>query len=273
MSRIFIFVLLSFMMLIGVSYQFGLINWDYTGSDKLPVTLKSLMPIEVVQVVAPFKFVDEQSVKKALIEIKIEKMFFFNIDMRAIKRKLSQNPWVKDIKISRVWPNKIKISFQEDEAIAILNDNYLVTRKYCKLSNFKEELRNKVDMKDLVILSGSEKNSKKLCDTLAKLKIYVKPIDIRIKKLVMSPRNSWMMQFENGLSVLLGNEDIFNRALRFKSFYTNFGSGMNAKARTNYLITRKDEDMDGVYIDMRYRNGLAVGRDKGIYLTHNMETA
>lgn len=243
--------------IIGLNY---LIKESWLGVIKGP-----FLPIEVVEIKAPLRYVTQEEVSEILVNNKIDKMGFFSLDMRKISSGLSNNPWIKDIKVARVWPNKLKVTFDEDEIMALFNQDYVLTKKTCKLVRLNIEEKDKIITNNLPLLVGDEKKVKKLCDTLAKMKNYVKPIGNRIKKLVISSRDSLYVELENNILVMLGTKNALERFRLFTNYYD--------RIKVRNKLRSKDADMKFVYFDMRYQNGLAVGKSKGMQLMEIMETA
>ncbi|MBP9722012.1 MAG: cell division protein FtsQ/DivIB [Gammaproteobacteria bacterium] len=231
-------------------------------------------PINKVQIFAPMRFVTEQEVEDLLTKADISKVNFFYLDMARIKLGLKQNYWIDDIKIARVWPDQLRIKFDEHEPLAYWNNNGIMTRQTCEIIPLDNNLKNNKLETNLARLSGAnlpklvgkEENSKKLCDILEKLKISIKPIDIEIKKLSLSNRGSWYLELTNGLIILLGKKDILNRTDLFVSFF------LKLKELKKTSIT-SFEDNKIAYIDMRYNNGLAVGAVIKTSLNELVETA
>lgn len=232
----------------------------------------SLSQIKTVQIVAPVKYVTEQEIKD-LVTTKISGKGFFNINMQAIKAKLKQNPWVYDVEIIKIWPDKIRITFEEDSPLAYLNNNGIITSRNRAVVNLTNSLNDTLlatddqnDRSFIPMLVTSENKYKKLCDTLEKLEISVKPIDVRIKKLVMSQRNSIYVELSNGLTILLGTNDIINRMNRLVKLYDILN-------KDNQFNSKDGHAQFKYYVDMRYRNGLAIGKQQEQNLIELMETA
>lgn len=251
--------------LVGVSFLalvlIGLLYQNYT----------QLFPINTVQVIAPLRFVTENEIKDTILETNVANKGFFNINMRKVKKLLSKNPWLYDINLIRVWPDKLRITFNEDRPLAYLNNQGIITQRDCKFLELNDSLNDALERngynrsRKLPILVGDKKKHQKLCDTLEKLKISVKPIDVSIKKLVISQRDSIYIELENGLIVLLGKQEIEKRVNRFVSSYF--------KLMDDYLRSSKDKAMSSLYVDMRYHDGLAVGNRTEQDIIELMETA
>lgn len=226
-------------------------------SNLLP--LFPVFPIKTVQVIAPLRYVTEKDVEDLLIKANIAQTDFFYINMLKLKKQLKQNQWIDDINIARVWPDKIRINFAEQEPLAFWNKS-VITKGSCEIASVPDA----VSGMSLPVLVGNEKNTEKLCDTLEKLQSSIKPLDMEIKKLAMSQRGSWYLELNNDLIVLLGRKDIINRIQKFVSFFADYSSELNKTELNTKNI---------IYIDMRYNNGLAVGTGIKQNLIELMETA
>lgn len=270
LSYFFILIVIIASAIFGVSKKEKI---DDFINAKLDLSFR-LLPIELIHVEAPFRYVSEDKIRQYLIKAGVLEASFFNINMSKIIKTLKQDHWLKDISVSREWPNKIRVSFNENKPLAYLNDDSVILKEQCNvvgltgdikkiLQNSNSQTLNQQD--SLPLLVGDKKNFKKLCDTLENIEIYVKPINNRIKKLVLSKRDSVYITLDNGLTVLLGNNNVLERVKRFVGFVSKKGYGN--------LLAGKDANLEQSYVDMRYHSGLAVGYNKGINLTELMETA
>lgn len=245
-----------------------------------------LLPINKVQVIAPVRYVTEEEVKTILMKDGIDQLGFFYINMQKIKTALQENHWISNVNVSRIWPDTIRIVFNEDKPLAFWNHNGIVTRHSCEIMPVTPQVKaslklemEELNMNEMPLLVGDEKNLQKLCDTLAKLQKSIRPIDRGIKKLEMSKRGSWYLELSDGLIVLLGNKDVLSRADKFINFYTkvdqvDLKSSMgNQVNEIKNRILGKDTGSVIKYIDMRYNNGFAVGSDTRERLTEKMESS
>ena len=236
-----------------------------------------IFPINVVQIIAPLRYVSSNEVEDLLMEANIQKNDFFYIDMQQVKHQLKQNYWIEDINIARVWPDKIRIKFAEQEPLAYWGDKAVITKDNCEIIDITQVQKAQNTFSALPILIGNEKNSQKLCDTLENLKISIKPIGIEIKKLVLSPRGSWYLELTNGLIVLLGKKDIIDRMDKFVKFFISFNKTENLPKEQMELITDgrmlDDKTSKISYIDMRYNKGLAIAFGQTKKLAELMESA
>jgi len=242
-----------------------------------------LLPINKVQIIAPVRYVTEEEVQTILMKNGIDQVGFFYINMQQIKTALQENHWISHVSVSRIWPDTIRIVFNEGKPLAFWDrDNSIVTRHTCEVMPVTAQVKAglKLEMEELKMnempsLVGDEKNLQKLCDTLEKLQKSIRPIDIGIKKLAMSKRGSWYLELSNGLIVLLGNKDVLSRVDKLISFYSKIEK-LELQSQVDEIknkILGKDSQSVIKYIDLRYNNGFAVGSDTKERLTEKMESS
>lgn len=239
-------------------------------------SLWPVFPINKVQVIAPLRFVTEQEVEDLLMSANIAKTDFFYLNMLKIKQELKQNYWIEDINIARIWPDKIRIKFSEQEPLAYWGNNAILTKDNCEIIPMSHTQKVNSNLPQLPMLVGNEKNSQKLCDTLENLQKSIKPISIEIKKLVLSPRGSWYLELNNGLIVLLGKKDTLERADKFVKFFIGLSARSAQKDQMDLPTNGKmphENIADISYIDMRYNNGLATASGQTKNLAELMESA
>lgn len=231
-KKIFFFVLISIILITLI--------WFYK------YNIKYWWPIKKVQVYASMKYVTSQEIEDLLLPKLIDKSFFY-LKMNKIKKTLSKNNWAKEINIERVWPDTIRIKFNEEIPLVYWQDQAIITEQTCKFIPISDKLaaeQNELQQNlynNLPILVGEQEKNKKLCDILESLLFYTKLNNIDIRKVFMSNRGTWQLELLNGDLIYLGKQDILNRLKKFISFYSGF-----VRKETNYF-------------DLRYHNGIAVG--------------
>ena len=73
-------------------------------------------PLEVVEVKGDFRYLDKQRLQDA-VAAHVEGGFF-TVDVNAIRTAAEQLPWVYKAAVKRVWPATLRISIEEQQAIA-----------------------------------------------------------------------------------------------------------------------------------------------------------
>ena len=76
------------------------------------------MPIHSVVVNGELRFIQKDKLAKALQPL--ESQGFFSVDLDKIQVAVQQLPWVADVEVRRVWPDKIVIDITE---LIIMQEN------------------------------------------------------------------------------------------------------------------------------------------------------
>jgi cell division protein FtsQ len=95
----------------------------------------------------------------------------FTINLRELAQRLNSNPWIKDVKVKRIFPHTLKIKVNERIPVALVNHKklFLVDKEGIL---FKEvEPGDDIDMPVITGLSFSEPSSKLIKKALALLEI------------------------------------------------------------------------------------------------------
>jgi cell division protein FtsQ len=69
-------------------------------------------------------------------------------------------------------------------------------------------------------------------------------LGLQVTQLALSPRHAWQLRLSNGMVLELGREDMQQRLATFVEVYPHSLAAMQSKVK---------------YVDLRYRNGFAVG--------------
>lgn len=166
---------------------------------------------------------------------------FFTMDLDHAQRALQQVPWVRTASLHRQWPDMLMITIEEFEPFASWNETALVSRR-------GEVFAAPYDG-ELPRLSGADAEAKAVVDYFERWHSLLASINVDLHGAHRSPRNSWHIEIsgEYGAQwIELGKEDINERLARFASVYRKT---VGAMAQAGVHID---------YIDLRYRNGLAV---------------
>lgn len=193
------------------------------------------LPIHSVKIIGSYSNIDHQSLRQAITPYLRNGMI--GIDLDNLKAKLAQIPWVQHVHLSRAWPDGLIINLTEQTPVAHWNNTDL-------LSASGEVFHPNSDIaKSLPWLNGPLNQQKILWEGYQEMSHILTPSGLQIIWINLSGRQSWQIRLNNGLLLILGQEDILLRLKRFVSIYPKFFA-----AHIN----------DIEYIDLRYANGLAV---------------
>ena len=188
---------------------------------------------------------------------------FFSMNVDVFREKLLLLPWVENVSVRKVWPNKLLVSITErtpasrwlslDEQRmnnkSINNMQELNTHWKALLSNegviFSPEITQSQRTKfmNLPLFSGPNKSAHKvLQQCIAFLKI-IKSMDITMQHCAMDARHAWKIELASSLIVNLGKYEVMKRLQRFVDVFS--------QQLNEYLPYVR-------YADLRYSNGFSV---------------
>lgn len=163
---------------------------------------------------------------------------FFGVEVDLIKEQLLQGPWVADVSVRRIWPDKVIITISERSPIARWNDNALLSSTGEIFTPSPETYPA-----GLPYFTGPEGQQLSMLEFYSKINTLLNPLHLKIKHLALSPYLSWDVEFSNGMKVRLGYKDVLTRVGHFVKVYSK-------------IVGERAADID--YVDLRYPNGLAV---------------
>lgn len=200
-------------------------------------------PIRHAQVEASFEHMDQPAYQTVIAPFLSEG--FFGINIKVLKQKLYQLPWVADVSVRRMWPDAVKVSVVEKEPVAVWNQKQLITADDVLFSPEDQQLVEAA--KKLPQLTGPVGEEARIMSTYVALREALKPIGLDMTGLSCESDGFWIMQIGE-LSVTIGNlapPDLLTRVQQFARFYPAFAEH------------RKYHHAKIRHIDLRYPDGFA----------------
>ena len=193
------------------------------------------LPIRHVSVSGNFSHLSPAALEQRTS--KVVRGGFFNVNVETIKKVLSDEPWVREVTVKRVWPDAITVFIKEQVAVAVWDDKGLLNGNAelfsPALSTFPSNLSR---------LYGPDGTYPAVLETYRYMR-GVFPEGMKISELVLNDRRAWKVTFENGITVLFGRSELKKRVRRF--------------AR-HVPVELGNRLQDIVSIDMRYTNGFSI---------------
>ncbi len=163
---------------------------------------------------------------------------FFALEVERIRQALRREPWVKEARVARVWPDGLRVTVSEQRAVARWGREGLLTPEGTVFSPPKESYPQ--GLPQLVGNLGSEAQVLKRFYELSQ---FLSPVGWKVARLSLSPRRAWSFQVINGPTVMVGRTDFEGRIRRF---IASLGRAVGGEA-------------EGLMqVDLRYANGFAV---------------
>lgn len=197
--------------------------------------------VERLRIEGELKRIDESYIQQVVSGYASQS--FLRIDLTRLKADLEAAPWIREVAVQREWPDTLIVHITEQQAIARWNNNALLNQ-YGEIF-IPAEVESQ---QALTLLEGPEGRSAEVMQQYQKFSQVLLPHGLRLSALSFSRRGAWQMQLDNGVVVNVGKTEVVERLQRFSrvlegNLFNNFA--------------------DIEYIDLRYRNGIAIQHPGG----------
>ena len=143
---------------------------------------------------------------------------FFTMDLARTRAAFEQVPWVRHAVVRRVWPNRLVVSLEEHQPVAL----WLGDENSDKMVNSHGEVfeANVGDVEDdsLPQFAGPDGTSAQVLEMYRRLQPLFANLDAEVTSLRLSGRGSWKVDLDDGASVELGRgtpDEVVERTTRF----------------------------------------------------------
>ncbi len=200
------------------------------------LTSPGSLPLRVIEVEGEFRHLRTEQIRERVVSV-IDGGFF-TCDMGKLRDEVLALPWVADVSIRRVWPDRLKMSVAEEVPLARWGDDALIN---VGARVFRPDAREAYD--GLVRLHGPDGSEARVVALLQAALPAARLLGVRIDALTMDQRRHWSLHFDGDLVVSLGGDDVHRRLAQFFRVYP--------------MLTKQPERQP-LRVDMRYAHGFAV---------------
>ena len=168
---------------------------------------------------------------------------FFSANLGELQTLAQRYPWVAEVSVSRQWPNQVRVTVTEKQALAHWGSDGLVSRA-------GDVFRPKrvIGLTELPHLDGPRAQASFVLEQYQAMDRILSRVGLHIESLRLTERMSWQVQLEGGIEVLVDAQDTLAKLERFTVLYDRqLAADIGSIAR----------------IDLRYRNGVAIGWRQG----------
>ncbi len=163
---------------------------------------------------------------------------FFRLDAEYVKASIESMPWVRYAHVVKQWPDTLKITIKEHQAIAVWNGVDLLNQ-----SGEVFQVDAVDHLNALPRIYGVKEDSVMTLEHFNRFNQLLKPIGHEISQARVNERGDWQLVLRNGLEVFLGTEKHEARILRLAETWEQL------LAASERLPER---------VDLRYSNGYVV---------------
>ncbi|MEO6975416.1 MAG: cell division protein FtsQ/DivIB [Gallionella sp.] len=167
---------------------------------------------------------------------------FFTVDIKRLRQSLEKLPWVRGVNIRRQFPSRLEVAFEEHQVLAHWNDSELVNRQGEVFFVGKDWAGQSEPVLPRFI--GPDGSAAEVTQYYTQFDQQLAGLSLQVDKIVLTPRHAWQLHLSNGMILELGREDMQQRLARFVKVYPYSLAALQQRVK---------------YVDLRYRNGFAVG--------------
>lgn len=194
------------------------------------------LPLRVIQVSGDFRELRPEEIQQTVVEA-IDGGFF-SCDMQKLRNRVLEMPWVADVSIRRVWPDKLNMVVTEEVPLARWGEDALIN-----IGGGVFRPPSLDGLLGLVKLDGPAGSEQRVVEFLQTAVPAARARDLQVREIRLDQRRHWWVLFDDGLTLSLGRENV---GYRLSQFFRVYPSLIAQPARRPERI------------DMRYAHGFAV---------------
>lgn len=165
---------------------------------------------------------------------------FFTVDLEQAGAAFRKLPWVRQVNVHRVWPDRIEFVVEEHRPIARWGSTALV-------SAHGEVFEAAINSR-LPVFYAPRDAAPELVARYREFDGLLSRIGRHVEQIRFSARRAWQLKLDDGMVIELGRDAVDIRLAGFVEVYGRSIAGLPAAP---------------VYVDLRYPNGFAVRRPAG----------
>lgn len=194
-------------------------------------------PIERVSIRGDLEYVNADYLQDQLAPL-IAGESWLSVNLDQLRSEALQIPWLKDVRLSRRWPDALTFELYEQRPVAWWNDEALLNAQgepfqAGPISNVGER----------PWLAGPRGSGPEVLAYYDALRTQFARLNMTITQLRLEPRGAWRVQLDDDFWIMLGRTDL---DMRLERFMTAWQRGLSAKSNNIR------------YVDLRYPNGVSV---------------
>ncbi len=200
------------------------------------LTRPGSLPLRVIEIKGEFRHLDAAAIERT-VSAAIDGGFF-TCDLPRLRDAVLAMPWVEEVSIRRVWPDRLRMQVSEQVPLARWGEDALV--------NVHAQVFRPPSLEEyegLVRLSGPDGSEHRVVEFLQTGLVTARARGLAIREVRLDERRHWWLVFDEGLTLSLGRDNVSRRLNDFFRVYPG-------------LVAYRGQAP--VRVDMRYGNGLAV---------------
>ncbi len=165
---------------------------------------------------------------------------FFTTDLQALRDIVIGMAWVDQVSVTRDWQQGIVITALPKQAVANFGTERLVDAKGVV---FVPTDSKDLGQQNFANLQGETNQAPVIMQQMQQINDWYAPINMQVEDIILTQRMTWLIRFDNGLRVIVDNENTAQKLLNLSQLLGN------------QLSSRRNEIQS---VDLRYKNGFTI---------------
>jgi cell division protein FtsQ len=143
---------------------------------------------------------------------------FFTMDLGRTRAAFEQVPWVRHAVVRRVWPDRLVVSLEEHQPVALWEGDENSDKMVNSHGEVFEANVGDVEDDSLPQFAGTDGTSARVLDMYRRLQPLFGALAAEITALRLSGRGSWKVDLDDGATIELGRgtqDEVVERTTRF----------------------------------------------------------
>lgn len=181
---------------------------------------------------------------------------FFSVDLDETRALIETVPWVRHARIRRVWPDALSIQIEEQQPLALWNEDRMINTWGEAFAANQGEL---ADDADLPQLNGPDSSERLVVQRYAEIARWFAPLNLRVQEVTLSPRYAWDVKLSDGIHLSLGRDPAADVAdPHGRSGALPFAARIQRFVQAWPTLVQRLDGRSISNADLRYSNGFAI---------------
>lgn len=203
---------------------------------------------------AGLQYVSPASLQTALAGQVRGNFFLLNLDQ--VRRRIETVPWVRHAAIRRVWPSTLLVRIEEQQPLALWNENQMINTWGEAFTANPGELPDDLQLPQL---NGPGSSERLVVQRYAEIARWFAPLGLSVREATLSPRYAWEVSLSDGVRLTLGRDPAADATdPHGRSGALPFAARIERFVQAWPELSRRLGDRMIASADLRYPNGFAI---------------
>lgn len=166
---------------------------------------------------------------------------FYGADLQQIADKVAAVSWVQSVQVSRDWQRGIVVQVIPRVAVANFGSEHLLD---ISGEVFVPATPSELNSDKRIDVYGAPEDAKRIMAQVYQLNAWFAPVNLSVQDVILTPRETWLVRFNNGLRLTVDYERVDDKLYAFSQLLKNDSLPLTLSQIAS--------------ADLRYKNGFSL---------------